>query len=304
MALRFPCPTCKRELSGPESIAGSEVQCPACQTVFLAGEPRGRAATGIAAQRHRQGAPPVSEVRRPYRDHSPDEDALPRPQPLSQGRGAYWFGLVALLVFAPLAFIGIVAWMLMGSRGVTSAPACMTTTAYATTTKTKWKEEKTDKWQTFTIPNTTTNVLLPGAPIAGEERKVEDAVVNNYLLQDGAQTVYVINTIRMAKVDRKPDQGANWLRDQLAAKLGLDTKRFRDVTPLETKAAVTGFQWRLEKEENDADSSISRAYWSDDDKGTTIYVFHFTSLHGANELDRVRFFLSIQIGNYAPRDKD
>jgi hypothetical protein len=36
MALRFPCPTCKRELVGPESVAGLEVQCPSCNAVFLA----------------------------------------------------------------------------------------------------------------------------------------------------------------------------------------------------------------------------------------------------------------------------
>jgi hypothetical protein len=36
MALRFPCPTCKRELTGPESVAGLEVQCPSCRAVFVA----------------------------------------------------------------------------------------------------------------------------------------------------------------------------------------------------------------------------------------------------------------------------
>jgi phage FluMu protein Com len=36
MALRFPCPTCKRELMGPESVAGLEVQCPSCKAVFQA----------------------------------------------------------------------------------------------------------------------------------------------------------------------------------------------------------------------------------------------------------------------------
>jgi hypothetical protein len=37
MSLRFPCPTCKRELTGPESLTGAEVQCPSCRAVFLAG---------------------------------------------------------------------------------------------------------------------------------------------------------------------------------------------------------------------------------------------------------------------------
>jgi Zn-finger nucleic acid-binding protein len=122
MALQFPCPSCKRELSGPESIAGSEVQCPSCRTVFLAGDGRGPRGTGIASERTPLSAMPPAEVRTPYRQRSPDDDRPQRSANAPEGRSGYWFGLLALLVFTPLALIGITTWILIGNRGVTSAP--------------------------------------------------------------------------------------------------------------------------------------------------------------------------------------
>jgi hypothetical protein len=145
MALRFPCPSCKRELSGPESITGSEVQCPSCQTVFLAGDGRGSRAMGIASERHPPAASPV-EMPTLYRQRSPDEDHPVSRAEAPPGRSGYWFGLLALLVFAPLAFIGIVTWILMGNRAPTTwgnpGVRPMTTTATAHPSKTKSYEGK------------------------------------------------------------------------------------------------------------------------------------------------------------------
>src|SRR4051812_36952573 len=77
MALRFPCPTCKRELSGPESLAGAEVQCPSCKSVFLAGDRRLPGDAAFKAAHSAVVPMPVGETANPFRNRAPGEDDTP-----------------------------------------------------------------------------------------------------------------------------------------------------------------------------------------------------------------------------------
>jgi hypothetical protein len=310
MALRFPCPTCNRELSGPESITGSEVQCPACHTVFVAGAPRGAQATGIAAERQARAAPPVPNVDNPYRNSLPDEDRPRRPVDAPQERVGRWFGLAALLVFAPLAFIGIVAWMLIGRSSPTTMPVPVARPA-ATTTKTdKWVGDKPRKWQTFKIPNTSSTVSLPGAPDTEPQRKVDGSFVERYTSEDGERNLYVVATIRIPNGDQAldgllRDKISDWLLEQITAKLHYDPARFRDVTVVKTTGGAVGYQWRLDKDRKAGDTSVLQVYLSHDGMDLAIQVFEVVDLFGFRELDRgVEFFNSIQIGGNSLEEKN
>ena len=67
MTFRFPCPTCKRELSIPDSIAGGVAQCPLCKTVVLVGEPQQSSSSGVISKLNPPNLSPAIEAGNPYR---------------------------------------------------------------------------------------------------------------------------------------------------------------------------------------------------------------------------------------------
>ena len=242
------------------------------------------------------------EIKSPYRNQVPDEDHPLRRANPPAGGGGKWFGLIALAVFAPLAFIGIVTWMLMGNRPATTMPALVRTT---TTTTKMASEYKPPKKKTFKIPNTSSTVSLPGTPTVEPEKKVQDAIVNRYTLEDTERNLYVVTTIRMPPADRKGDKVADWLREQLTAPLNLEANRFRDLKAVKTSGGAQGFEWRIEMDEKRVNPGVLQVYLTHDDKGSTIYVFQFADDgRPGRVIDRVDFFFSIHIGDYLPREKE
>jgi hypothetical protein len=74
------CPSCQRQLRLPENATGKQVQCPACQNVFTAGDEHARQQIRVPPPRSLPVAPPPDdsleeEAPRPRRIRRDDDDA-------------------------------------------------------------------------------------------------------------------------------------------------------------------------------------------------------------------------------------
>ena len=124
MAFRFPCPTCKRELTGPDSIAGAVVQCPLCNTVVLVGEPQQSPSTGVIAELNPPNPPSTIGADNPYRKPTPDDAASLLTCNRSEESGRSWLGFLALVLVVPILGFCLIAWLVLGSQGMpSSAPS-------------------------------------------------------------------------------------------------------------------------------------------------------------------------------------
>jgi hypothetical protein len=298
MNLQFPCPACKRELSGPEAIVGSEVQCPSCRTVFVATAPRGSGTSGIAAERTPYKAMPVPDVANPFRQQTPDEDHPLQNSQRPASRGGYRVVLFALLVMTPLVIIIIASWLMLGrSVATTTSPRATTKPAITPKPPPPNKVVVPKGWKTFEIPNTTTRVLLPGTPAAEPEQKVEAALVNRYKLDDAKSGCHFeIATIRLPRTPVDDNQLTAWLRDQLITKLKLPASHLPEVG--NPKAVfilpLGGLEWRLTLTKP-AERGLLRAFVAHGDNSSTVIAFWITGIDVAVEEEVGAFFDSITI---------
>jgi hypothetical protein len=121
MAFRFPCPTCKRELTGSDSLAGVVVQCPWCKTVFLGEEPQKSASEGVIVELNPPGAPPAIGTDNPYRKPTPDDDASLLTCNPSEESGRSCLSFLALVLVAPILGFCLIAWLVLVSQGMPSS---------------------------------------------------------------------------------------------------------------------------------------------------------------------------------------
>jgi hypothetical protein len=148
MVARFSCPNCKRELSGPGSVAGSEVQCPSCLTVFVAGDRR-RSEERAVTPEHRpaiRGLDSGMPFRRPV-----DDENAPSIR-ASRGNDRVLIVIMAL-VLAPLLALGVAGLLLIG-------PGAIATTAPVPANKLVWPGTGED--EPFSIPDTDCTVSMNG----------------------------------------------------------------------------------------------------------------------------------------------
>ena len=105
------CPQCGRQLRVPEELLGRSVKCPACATLFTAGEPSNVTPATPAPIPFRDEPPPIPADDPRYDDDLPRRvrrDLVPHRGPL-----VLIFGILALTCGCPLGLIfGIVAWTL------------------------------------------------------------------------------------------------------------------------------------------------------------------------------------------------
>lgn len=297
MNFQFPCSTCKRELSAPEAVVGSEVQCPSCRTVFVAKKPHGSGASGIAAERTPYKAVPLSAAANPFRQHTSDDDHPATTARWPNNRSAYWINLCVVLVLTALAMIGIVFRLPSGNSMATMPPSA-TTKSMATTKPAPPPPWVAPAWTHFRIPNTHAMVSLPGVPSAEPEEKVEAALVNCYTLFDAESLCrFGIATIRLPRTIVDDKQLPTWLRDQLLTKLKVRANQLGEMTgEIEWHGLrgreLRGMEWRLNETKN-ADSGRLRAFVAHSDNTSTVTVFWITGIDFAVEGEAGKFFDSI-----------
>jgi hypothetical protein len=262
MALRFPCPTCNRELSGPESIHGTEVQCPSCRTVFVAGARHRPEGAGIRPAHVPLTAAPPADVANPFRKSASDDDAPPDVR-VAERRPYPRRGLLLFLVLTVVgATFGVTALLLMGRPTATSAPAV--------------RLVKPTAWPPFRVPNTSVTVSLPDKPDAEPERTVEDAVVNRYRVEDDGRPtrnlVFEVVTIRTRRVQVDDERFADWVTRQLRTKLNLTLDNLEDEEVMRELGEAQGRRWRAHLANTD-DPAMVKVYLMHDGNSSTLVVF-------------------------------
>ena len=109
MDSQITCPSCSGPLRVPEELYGRRVQCPTCQSIFVAERPAGTPSAAATEA----GVPPLPRPRRPQDDDYAYEDYAERPrrrwlQP-HRGTTILVLGILSLVICAPL---GIAAWVM------------------------------------------------------------------------------------------------------------------------------------------------------------------------------------------------
>jgi hypothetical protein len=110
MPIQINCPSCKNPVRVPEELLGRRVQCPRCQSKFVAEADDEEPPTAPVERIDEAGEPVRRRRPRPAEDDDYDDDDRPRRRGRPHRGGLILtFGILSLLLCAPL---GIFAWVM------------------------------------------------------------------------------------------------------------------------------------------------------------------------------------------------
>jgi hypothetical protein len=114
MPSQITCPSCSGPLRVPEELFGKRVQCPTCQSIFVASPPAGATAPPLPPEAVDAGAEAPRRPRRPQDDGYEEVDdygPAPRRRWVQPHRGTtiLVLGILSLVLCSPL---GIAAWVM------------------------------------------------------------------------------------------------------------------------------------------------------------------------------------------------
>jgi len=119
MATQINCPSCGRLLGVPEDLFGKRVQCPTCQSTFVAEVPGSAAAKPTQAAPRADDEEPPRPRRRPPIDDEDDYEEVPERRPrrrwVQPHRGTLILVLGILSLVMCGIFTGIPAWVMGNS---------------------------------------------------------------------------------------------------------------------------------------------------------------------------------------------
>jgi hypothetical protein len=263
--------------------------------VFVAGARHRPEGAGIRPAQVPLTSTPAVDVANPFRKRAPDDDAPPDVR-VAERQPYPRRGLLLFLVFGVVAAVfGVTALLLMGQPTATTyipPRASKQATKQAT---------KPARWQTFTIPGTSSTVLVPGTParplVTKGASKHGDIREFEFSEESGTQR-YKVATIRMPRIEVKPNELADWLFERIKDLLPAN-RRILDQKQLDELGGATGWEWTFGSVGEREANGVVRAYLSHDASGTTAYVFAVESGRWfLCEPHMGMFFDSIVIGEF------
>ncbi|HEY7155221.1 MAG TPA: hypothetical protein VH575_14765 [Gemmataceae bacterium] len=198
------CPDCKRKLKVPDTAVGKTIRCPTCKTPIptvtetqsSASDPESDESDALSPRRSVKTAPPPRTAPRGQlnrdedREDDDDDDAPAVEKPLrkkpsgkrrpnrkkSSAGPIIGLAVGGVLLLIVLVGIGFAAFRYLGrSRTIPEA-----------------------EWQTFTPPNSSCTILMPGRPVFGS-RTTNGVTVNVYEIErDGGKMAFAVAVMDLA----------------------------------------------------------------------------------------------------------